>query len=130
MCNLYSMTKSLDAFRALVRAMVNPPTNLPPLPGVFPDQMAPVVRQAGDARELLTMRAGECRRRRRVAYRSLTFETPRSPTGRNGSTHKADASCRRPASASMHRPPPKRPPPGSHLTPISAIVQTHGDRHV
>ncbi|WP_026783349.1 SOS response-associated peptidase [Pleomorphomonas koreensis] len=58
MCNLYSMTKSLDAFRAIVRAMINPPTNLPPLPGVFPDKFAPVVRQAGDARELLMMRWG------------------------------------------------------------------------
>ena len=33
--------------------------NLPPIPGVFPDQMAPVVRQvAADVRELAMMRWG------------------------------------------------------------------------
>jgi hypothetical protein len=32
--------------------------NLPPMPGVFPDHPAPVVRNAGDERELVLMRWG------------------------------------------------------------------------
>lgn len=58
MCNLYSMTRSLDAFRAIVRSMVNPASNLEPLPAIWPDRMGYVVRQASDGRELLSMRWG------------------------------------------------------------------------
>jgi hypothetical protein len=32
--------------------------NLPPMPGVFPDYQAPVIRNAGTERELITMRWG------------------------------------------------------------------------
>jgi putative SOS response-associated peptidase YedK len=32
--------------------------NLPPMPGVFPDYPAPVVRNSGDGRELTMMRWG------------------------------------------------------------------------
>jgi putative SOS response-associated peptidase YedK len=60
MCNLYSVTKPQQAIRDLARAMVDTSGNLPALPAVFPDQMAPVVmtRPSDGQRELLMMRWG------------------------------------------------------------------------
>lgn len=59
MCNLYSMTKSREALVAYTRAMRDRTGNQPPLPDIFPDQMAPVVRNASDGvREVLNMRWG------------------------------------------------------------------------
>ena len=59
MCNLYSMTKSQAAIRELIRAMHDRAGNLPPLPGIFPDKMAPIVRRDQDGeRELLMARWG------------------------------------------------------------------------
>jgi putative SOS response-associated peptidase YedK len=51
MCNLYSMTKGQQAIRELARAMVDRTGNLPPLPGIFPDYAAPIVRNGADGRE-------------------------------------------------------------------------------
>jgi putative SOS response-associated peptidase YedK len=48
MCNLYSLTKGQAAIRDIARAMRDTTGNLPPLPGIFPDQVAPVVRTARD----------------------------------------------------------------------------------
>lgn len=45
MCNLYSMTRARDAVKALFRADLDRTGNQPPLPAIFPDQLAPVVRQ-------------------------------------------------------------------------------------
>lgn len=59
MCNLYSMTKSREALVAYTRAMRDRTGNQPPLPAIFPDQLAPVVRTAKDGvREVVTMRWG------------------------------------------------------------------------
>ena len=58
MCNLYSITTNQEAIRALFRVINRYIGNLPPMPGVFPDYPAPVVRNAGDERELITMRWG------------------------------------------------------------------------
>ena len=59
MCNLYSMTKNQAAIIALVRAMRDTTGNLPSLPGIFPDYLAPVVRNAPDGvRELAMARWG------------------------------------------------------------------------
>jgi putative SOS response-associated peptidase YedK len=60
MCNLYSLTKGQAAIRDMARAMRDTTGNLPPLPGIFPDQMAPVVRAGRDGgeRELAMMRWG------------------------------------------------------------------------
>jgi putative SOS response-associated peptidase YedK len=55
MCNLYSMTKNQAAIIALVRALRDTTGNLPSLPGIFPDYMAPVVRNAPDGVRELTM---------------------------------------------------------------------------
>jgi putative SOS response-associated peptidase YedK len=59
MCNLYSMTKGQQAIREFTRATRDTAGNLPPLPGIFPDGMAPVVFN-GDAgeREVTMMRWG------------------------------------------------------------------------
>ena len=59
MCNLYSQTKGQAAIVSLTRAMRDTTGNLPPLPGIFPDYLAPVVRNAPDGvRELAMCRWG------------------------------------------------------------------------
>lgn len=58
MCNLYSVVKGQAAIRAAYRAMVDRTGNLPPLPGIFPDQLAPIVRNGPDGRELAMLRWG------------------------------------------------------------------------
>jgi putative SOS response-associated peptidase YedK len=58
-CNLYSVTTNQEAIRRLFRVGRDLTGNLPPLPGIFPDYMAPVVTVAEDgARELTMMRWG------------------------------------------------------------------------
>jgi hypothetical protein len=57
-CNLYSITKNQAAIRDLFRVVRDSAGNLPPMPGVFPDYPAPVVRNAGCGRELIMMRWG------------------------------------------------------------------------
>jgi putative SOS response-associated peptidase YedK len=56
MCNLYSITTNQAAIIALFRVINRYIGNLPPMPGVFPDYPAPVVRNAGDGRELTMIR--------------------------------------------------------------------------
>jgi len=58
MCNLYSITTNQAAIVALFRVVNRYVGNLPPMPGVFPDYPAPVVRNAGADRELTIMRWG------------------------------------------------------------------------
>lgn len=58
MCNLSSLTKGQAAIRELTRAMVNRTGNLPPMPGIFPDYDAPIVRNGADSRELVLARWG------------------------------------------------------------------------
>jgi putative SOS response-associated peptidase YedK len=58
MCNLYSITTNQAATIALFRVMNRYVSNLPPMPGVFPDYPAPLVRNAGAERELTMMRWG------------------------------------------------------------------------
>src|SRR6476661_8848098 len=56
MCNLYSFTRSVDAMRQLFRQPFDAPaTNLPPLPGIFPDYEAPIIRNQGDGNPALAM---------------------------------------------------------------------------
>jgi putative SOS response-associated peptidase YedK len=58
-CNLYSMTKSREALVAYTRAMRDRTGNQPPLPAIFPDQLAPVVATSKEGlREVVTMRWG------------------------------------------------------------------------
>src|SRR4051794_39677702 len=59
MCNLYSVTKGQAAIIALTRVMRDTTGNLPPMPGIFPDYMTPVVRNTPDGvRELAMARWG------------------------------------------------------------------------
>ena len=58
LCNLYSITTNQNAIRRLFRAVNSSVGNLPPMPGVFPDYPAPVVRNADGERELMMMRWG------------------------------------------------------------------------
>ena len=61
MCNLYSVTTNVESIRALVRGFrVNEAAigNMPPQTGVFPDYLAPIVRNFGDERELTKIRWG------------------------------------------------------------------------
>jgi putative SOS response-associated peptidase YedK len=58
MCNLYSVTRSQQAIRDLTRAMVDRTGNLPPLPGIYPDYRAPIVRNGPEGRELIMARWG------------------------------------------------------------------------
>lgn len=58
MCNLYSITTNQAAIIALFRVINHYVGNLPPMPGVFPDYPAPVVRNTDTGREMITMRWG------------------------------------------------------------------------
>jgi putative SOS response-associated peptidase YedK len=58
LCNLYSLTKGQQAIRELAGAMSDRTGNLPPLPGIFPDYRAPIVRNQPEGRELTTARWG------------------------------------------------------------------------
>jgi putative SOS response-associated peptidase YedK len=59
MSNLYSITKGQTAIVSLTRAMRDTIGNLPPVPAVFPDSMAAIVRNAPDGvRELAMARWG------------------------------------------------------------------------
>jgi putative SOS response-associated peptidase YedK len=58
MCNLYSITTNQAAIIALFRALNQYVGNLTPMPGVFPDYPAPVIRNTDHGTELFMMRWG------------------------------------------------------------------------
>jgi putative SOS response-associated peptidase YedK len=58
MCNLYSITTNQAAIIAMFRVMNRYVGNLAPMPGVFPDYPAPIVRNGADGRELAMARWG------------------------------------------------------------------------
>jgi putative SOS response-associated peptidase YedK len=60
MCNLYSMTRNVDAIRRLfgVDAGRDRAGNLPLMPGIFPDYPAPIVRNGDGGREFVMARWG------------------------------------------------------------------------
>jgi putative SOS response-associated peptidase YedK len=58
MCNLYSITTNQAAIRDLLKVTKDSPGNLPPMPAIFPDGVAPVVRVNNGERELTMMRWG------------------------------------------------------------------------
>jgi putative SOS response-associated peptidase YedK len=57
-CNLYSITTNQAAIIALFRVVNRYVGNLAPMPGVFPDYKAPIVRNGAEGRELATARWG------------------------------------------------------------------------
>ena len=48
MCNLYSLTATPEEIRRRFEVSTDRTGNLPMLPGIFPDQRAPVVRTTDD----------------------------------------------------------------------------------
>lgn len=65
MCNLYSQTKSQDAMRHVFDAvaegdeeLIDTAGNLPPMPGIFPDYAAPIIRAAPTGWQLSRARWG------------------------------------------------------------------------
>lgn len=59
MCNLYSMTRAQQAIRDLFVGIDDRLGNLPPLPGIYPDYPAPIVRSNADGnREMVMARWG------------------------------------------------------------------------
>jgi hypothetical protein len=58
MYNLYSITTNQEAISRLFRKVNRYVGNVAPMPGVFPDYPAPVIRNAGDEREMVLMRWG------------------------------------------------------------------------
>ena len=57
-CNLYSMLKSQEAMRRLFDGLVDRAGNMPPLPGIYPDYSAPIIRNGPEGRELVIARWG------------------------------------------------------------------------
>jgi putative SOS response-associated peptidase YedK len=57
-CNLYSITTNQAAIIALFGVVNRYVGNLPPMPGVFPDYLAPVIRNTDTGREMIAMRWG------------------------------------------------------------------------
>jgi putative SOS response-associated peptidase YedK len=58
MCNLYSLNKGQDHIGREFRVHWDDTGNMPPLPGIFPEMLAPVVRNDGDGRRMQMMRWG------------------------------------------------------------------------
>lgn len=58
MCNLYSITTNQAAIIALFRVINRYVGNLAPMPGVFPDYPAPVIRNTDAGRAMVMMRWG------------------------------------------------------------------------
>ncbi|TIO40394.1 MAG: SOS response-associated peptidase, partial [Mesorhizobium sp.] len=59
MCNLYNITTSQEAIRQWTRALRDISGNLEPSVDIYPNQPAPVVRNAADgSRELARLRWG------------------------------------------------------------------------
>ncbi|WP_416356558.1 SOS response-associated peptidase [Aureimonas phyllosphaerae] len=58
MCNLYSLTKGQAAIVAFTWAMRDRTGNLPPMPSIFPNAAAPIVRAVDGERELTLARWG------------------------------------------------------------------------
>src|ERR1700687_2984586 len=58
MCTLCSITTSQAAIIALFRVINRYVGNLAPMPGVFPDYKAPIVRNGPEGRELASARWG------------------------------------------------------------------------
>jgi putative SOS response-associated peptidase YedK len=58
MCNLYSITTNQEAIIRLFRVINRYAGNLAPMPGVFPDYPAPVIRNTETGTEMALMRWG------------------------------------------------------------------------
>lgn len=57
-CNLYAQMRGQAAIRAIRRGLQDRIGNMPPLPGIYPDQEAPVIRRHRGEEEMVMMRWG------------------------------------------------------------------------
>jgi hypothetical protein len=105
MCNLYSITTNQAAIIALFRVINRDVGNLPPMPGVFPDYPAPVIRNAGADRELTMMRWGMPPPPRTGGFPVTNIRNTTSPHWRGWLMPKADAWCRLTALRNMRQSP-------------------------
>ncbi|GJD30041.1 hypothetical protein PMNALOAF_1284 [Methylobacterium adhaesivum] len=55
MCNLYSLVTPQAEIRESFGAAANRTGNLPAMPGIFPDQWAPIVRISEDGERVMEM---------------------------------------------------------------------------
>ncbi len=58
MCNLYNISTNQETIRALTRAMIDSLGNLEPSIDVYPDRLAPIVRNTPEGREMASVRWG------------------------------------------------------------------------
>jgi hypothetical protein len=106
MCNLYSLAKGQAAIRDWFRASNDRTGNLPLFPAIFPDQLAPIVRNGGDgARDLVMARWGMPGPPQFGGAPITNIRNVGSPHWRGcGSASKTVASCRRPRFANTPTP--------------------------
>ena len=53
MCNLYSITTNQEAIRNLFSGIRDVTGNLPPMPGVYPNYEAPIIRKPYDVTQVI-----------------------------------------------------------------------------
>ena len=103
-CNLYSLQKSRAAIGGLFRVSDNRMPVIDPLPGIFPNYNAPVVRHAADGeREIVIMNWGfPLLQPGKAPSASPTCGTTRSSSARSGVRHSNSGAawCRPARSAS------------------------------
>lgn len=58
MCNLYNVMTNQEAIRAIINALIDSLGNMEPSLDIYPDYMAPIVRNIGGERELVKVRWG------------------------------------------------------------------------
>ena len=58
MCNLYTMTATVDELRRVFGPFTGDTANLPPFDEIYPGQQAPVLRRSGDGLALEMMSWG------------------------------------------------------------------------
>jgi hypothetical protein len=92
-CNLYSAYSTQATMRKTFGVTRDNAGNLPPLPGIFPDQMAPIVRLADGERELLQMRWGFPLPRRSATNLLRTCAMCPRRSGAHGSSRNIAAWC-------------------------------------
>jgi FtsP/CotA-like multicopper oxidase with cupredoxin domain len=115
MSNLYSITKKQAAIRDLFKVVRDTTGNLPPLPAIFPDQVAPVVRINEGERELTMMRWG-MPHPPHIHGITTNIRNTGSSTGGDGSGPRAGASSRSRHSANTRTPSRRRRRSGSPST--------------
>ena len=108
MCNLYSLTKSQDAIRQWVQAMEDSTGNMPPLPGIYPDYAAPIVRNGTAGRALamapITSMRRTCFLTRVPSESTNRIDVPGRPLEISRSTERRVPRPARPTRGSPSRP--------------------------